>query len=143
MNMPKMIRLCLFLIIVMPAVPTRSDAIATQHAQPHVTGVPGSDSEEPAQTEHFAPIEPPLADRTNRHLGLAALGLMMTTLGAYWRIHQGSIGRRRWHRMHRTRAASRYLQLPGPAGPQPGSAAPHRMRRFDYDRFYLHMLRNL
>ena len=140
MNMPKTIRLCLFLIIAMPATLTRTDATEIPHLQPAEDFVPRERASPPTAA---LPVEPPLEPRTHRHLGLAALGLMMTTLGAYWRIHQGNIGRRRWRHLHRARSVSRCPQVPGPVGPHPGSVTRHRIRRFDYDRFYLHMLRNL
>jgi hypothetical protein len=140
MNMPKTIRLCLFLIIAMPATPARTDATPLPQRQPAGDLVPGEPASFPAETP--SPVEPPLEPRTHRKLGLAALGLVMTTLGACWRIHQGT-GRRRWRHLHRARSVSLFPQFPGPAGPHPGSGARHRIRRFDYDRFYLHMLRNL
>jgi hypothetical protein len=142
MNMLKTILLCLFLIITSTATSTGADATPLPQRSPREVQCPQA----PATADSASAIEPPLESaRTTRHLGLAALGLMMTTLGAYWRIHQGNIGRRRSRHVRRIPVESSHPQIPNPAHPHSNSnsLARHRIRRYDYDRFYLHMLRDL
>jgi hypothetical protein len=91
--------------------------------------------------------EPPTLEPTRnaRHFGLAGLGLMASALGLLWKRHRRLIHRRRRHFLH---AAPRvpppaFSLVPGSRRP-PGHSMPrHRIRRFDYDRFYLHLLRDL
>jgi hypothetical protein len=144
MNMLKTIRLCLFLIIAIPA--TATGAHTTQLPQRSPIEVPCP--QDPPAADSPSAIEPHLESaRTTRHLGLAALGLMMTTLGACWRIHQGNTARRRSRHVRRIPVGSSHPQIPSPADPHSNSNSNsltrHRIRRYDYDRFYLHMLRDL
>ena len=88
----------------------------------------------------------PVPDNTTRHLGMAGLGLMASALGVLWTRRRRVIHRRR----RRYLREARFAPLRPPSSPVPGSPpAPghspprHRNRRFDYDRFYLHLLRDL
>jgi len=88
----------------------------------------------------------PVPDHTTRHLGMAGLGLMASALGVLWTRRRRLLHRRR----HRYLCEARYSPLQPPSSPatgsppSPGHSPPrHRIRRFDYDRFYLHLLRDL
>jgi hypothetical protein len=87
------------------------------------------------------PNVPGEPSRTKRRIGLGGLGLMAGLLGVIWsRHHHGQRRRRRGNR-----AAWGWREPPGrtPDHPSRRTAARQRIRRFDYDRFYLRMLRDL
>jgi hypothetical protein len=83
--------------------------------------------------------------RSTRHFGLAGLGLMATALGAYWRMHRGTAARRRLWRRHCAHDGPRAAWAPNAGLINSHCRAPgrHRVRRYDYDRFYLRMVRDL
>jgi hypothetical protein len=143
MNMPRKIGLCLYLMTVI--VTTTSPAFAGQSLSEHVDTpqCPRASSE---ATETLAADGPSIEPgRTTRHLGLAGLGLMASVLGVYWKVQHGNHQRRRKRRIYCGYAYPRHAP---PTTLDPGVSDNHsterqRIRRFDYDRFYLHMVRNL
>lgn len=143
MNMPRKIGLCLYLMTAM--VTTTTPAPAGQPLSEHANtpqcprASPEANETSPADGPRLEP------DRTTRHLGLAGLGLMASVLGVYWKVQHGNHQRRRKRRIYCGHACPRPAP-PTPLGP--GDSGNHsterqRIRRFDYDRFYLHMVRNL
>jgi hypothetical protein len=102
----------------------------------------------PLSTVEIQPTAEPAIDpgggrRGARRLSLAGLGLMMSVLGAVW---GGRHRLRRRHRRYQTRwkrmAACGSSCLAQGRG-RSGASGRFRVRRFDYDRFYLRMLRDL
>jgi hypothetical protein len=92
----------------------------------------------------LSPIIPGEPSRSSRRLGLAGLGLMAGVLGVIWSRRQ-RVQRLRRRRSFGHPVAAQMEEFPG----QPlidrsqRSLARQRIRRFDYDRFYLRMLRDL
>jgi hypothetical protein len=82
--------------------------------------------------------------QATRRLGLAGLGLMVSVLGAIWGRYR-SMRRQRRYRGRAGTAASSPRAYPGvsPHEKRRHPLARCRVRRFDYDRFYLRMLRDL
>jgi hypothetical protein len=145
MNMPTRIRLCLFLMTTLIVTSTRALG-----DEPHQ-----SISSGPKRTWVFsatAAISPdPIPGMTHgthrsRHrIGLAGIGLMAGALGAIWRVHRGNVQRRRRRRFTWDYPAPRGKARPARwrKVPRSNPAARQRIRRFDYDRFYLHLMRDL
>ena len=143
MNMPMTVRLCLLLVSATMACCARAPATPLPPVHPDTAASsPTSPQVSVSSTPDPVDLEPA---RSTRHFGLAGLGLMATALGAYWRMHRGTAARRR---LWRRRCAH---------GGPPAAGAPiaglidshcrapgrHRVRRYDYDRFYLRMVRDL
>lgn len=135
---------CLCLATTLLLYPTRlpgDEPHQTAPSPPHACQATPETTDLPEDTYPIVPGEP---SRTSRHLGLAGLGLMAGVLGVIWSRRQ-RVQRLRRRRGFGHPAAARMEEVPG----QPlidrsqRSLARQRIRRFDYDRFYLRMLRDL
>lgn len=147
MNLPQRIGHWLLLgITIMVAISTQ--ALASQPASgkppdppdPPIDHLP-DESGNPGMSRAASP-----PDRTSRHLGMASLGLMAGALGALWTRRRRVRHRRRQQYLYEAESTRLWLPSAPIDGPHSSpSRAPlrHRIRRFDYDRFYLHMTRDL
>ena len=147
MNLSPRIGHCLVLIVtIMVAASTRAPALQAPTEQspdpPCHHADPGNRHTTVALASGFAPVP----DSTTRHLGMAGLGLMASALGVLWTRRRRVIHRQRRRYLREARFAPQrppVFPIPG-SPPSPGHSPPrHRIRRFDYDRFYLHLLRDL
>lgn len=92
-------------------------------------------------------VQPHVSDegrRTSHRLALAGLGLLTGLFGTIWRLRR-RVARRR--RFQTARPFNHAQPTDGAGGHNAGArihaGAKHRVRRFDYDRFYLHLIRDL
>jgi hypothetical protein len=86
----------------------------------------------------------PESHEPSRLMAWAGLGLMASAVGAVWRIRQSSHKRRRRRTHEGHRPASRECpQKRSSEKHLEGPLAHQRIRRYDYDRFYLRMTRDL
>ncbi len=82
--------------------------------------------------------------RTTPPVGWAGVGLMAGALAAIWSIRHNSHKHRRHRRPGHPVPVQRNSTTVGPRPHDPSQPpGPHRTRRFDYDRFYLRMTRDL
>ncbi|MCL4179430.1 MAG: hypothetical protein KJ072_17010 [Verrucomicrobia bacterium] len=140
------IQCCLYLATTLLVYPTRLPGDEPHQTAP--TPPPGCqatpetiDLDLPGDTYPLVPGEP---GRTGRRVGLAGLGLMAGVLGVIWSRRQ-RVQRLRRRRSFGHPVAARMEEVPGqpPIDRSQRSLARQRIRRFDYDRFYLRMLRDL
>ncbi len=147
MNLPPRIGHCCVLIMtIMVATATQAPATTAPTQKAPDPPCSHADPGDRHTTVAMASAVAPAPDNTTRHLGMAGLGLMASALGVLWTRRRRVIHRRR----HRYLRDARFAPLrphssPVPGSPpSPGPSPPrHRIRRFDYDRFYLHLLRDL
>jgi hypothetical protein len=145
MNMPTRIRLCLCLMTTLIISPTRAlgndpfQAVSPEPKRTCVFSTPTAISPDPI---------PGMTRGTHRsrlRVGLAGLSLMAGALGAIWKVRRGNVQRRRKRRFPWDYPAPRRKAMPARwrKVPRSNPATRQRIRRFDYDRFYLHLLRDL
>jgi hypothetical protein len=68
---------------------------------------------------------------------------MVSVLGAVWGTRHRLRRRHRVYRAQSARPSARAISSLGPWQEPQAAPGRHRVRRFDYDRFYLRMLRDL
>lgn len=117
-----------------PAPPLDSGAWA-QHPQDRIP------AQEDSTANENVPDEVP---RTSNRLALAGLGILAGLFGTIWKLRRRIARRRQFQTSRLINHAQMTGGALGSAGGARGQAgARHRVRRFDYDRFYLHLTRDL
>ena len=135
---PILLGLCPLLIAATPRFETQRAESSASHALLGQSAgvVEASASQIAGRAEEAVPPNP--------RFGLTELSLMAGALGALWTMSRAGHHRRRRSLGYTPVASSRSRRRNTGSGRGTGTPPPrHRIRRFDHDRFYLHVVRDL